>query len=76
MLSLIQAAGWPIWPIIIASIVAVGIIIERMWALRLKIISPQDLLPKVFNEYQRNGANSEMIERLKKHSPCSLLPTS
>ena len=40
MLSLIQAAGWPIWPIIIASIVAVGIIIERMWALRLKIIAP------------------------------------
>lgn len=69
MLSLIQAAGWPIWPIIIASIVAVGIIIERMWALRLKIVSPQDLLPKVFGEYQRNGANSEMIERLKKHSP-------
>ncbi|GKS69694.1 biopolymer transport protein ExbB [Nitrosomonas sp. PY1] len=69
MLSLIQAAGWPIWPIIIASIVAVGIIIERMWALRLKIISPQDLVSKVFSEYQRNGVNSEMIERLKKHSP-------
>ncbi len=73
MLSLIQAAGWPIWPIIIASIVAVGIIIERMWALRLKIIAPEDLLPRVFNEYQRNGVTSEMLERLKKHSPLGII---
>ena len=73
MLSLIQAAGWPIWPIIIASIVAVGIIIERMWALRLKIIAPEDLLSRVFNEYQRNGVTSEMLERLKKHSPLGII---
>lgn len=73
MLSLIQAAGWPIWPIIIASIVAVGIIIERMWALRLKIIAPEDLLPRVFNECQRNGVTSEMLERLKKHSPLGII---
>ncbi|MDQ3186684.1 MAG: MotA/TolQ/ExbB proton channel family protein, partial [Pseudomonadota bacterium] len=33
MFALIQAAGWPIWPIILASIVAVGIISERIWAL-------------------------------------------
>jgi len=73
MLSLIQAAGWPIWPIIIASIVAVGIIIERMWALRLRIIAPEDLLSRVFNEYQRNGVTSEMLERLKKHSPLGII---
>jgi len=73
MLSLIQAAGWPIWPIIIASIVAVGIIIERMWALRLKIIAPEDLLPKVSGEYQRNGVTPEMLGRLRKHSPLGVI---
>lgn len=69
MLSLVQAAGWPIWPIIIASIVALGIIGERMWTLRLSIISPKELLPKVLNEYKRNGVNPEMLSRLQKHSP-------
>lgn len=69
MLSLVQAAGWPIWPIIIASIVALGIIGERMWTLRLSVISPKELLPKVLNEYKRNGVNPEMLARLQKHSP-------
>ncbi|MBL8498686.1 MotA/TolQ/ExbB proton channel family protein [Nitrosomonas sp. JL21] len=69
MLSLIQAAGWPIWPIIIASIVAMGIIVERMWTLRLSVISPKELLPKVLNEYKRTGTNPEMIARLQQHSP-------
>ncbi len=69
MLSLIQAAGWPIWPIIFASIIAVGIIGERMWVLRMRVIVPKDLLPKVLSECKRNGVNPEMISRLKKHSP-------
>ncbi len=69
MLSLIQAAGWPIWPIIFASIVAVAIIGERLWALRSRVIAPRELLPKVLSEYKRNGASPEMISRLQKHSP-------
>ncbi|MDV6341975.1 MAG: MotA/TolQ/ExbB proton channel family protein [Nitrosomonadaceae bacterium] len=69
MLSLIQAAGWPIWPIIIASVVALGIIGERMWTLRLRIVSPKELLPRVLNEYKRNGVNAEMLARLQQHSP-------
>lgn len=69
MLSLIQAAGWPIWPIIIASIVAMGIIGERLWTLRLSVISPKELLPKVLSEYKRGGVNPEILARLQKHSP-------
>ena len=68
MLSLIQAAGWPIWPIFFASIVALGIIGERMIKLRAKIVCPKELLPKVLNEYKRNGVSAEMMERLKSHS--------
>ena len=69
MLSLIQAAGWPIWPIIIASVVALGIIGERMWTLRLSVIAPKELLPRILSEYKRNGVHSEMLARLQKHSP-------
>lgn len=69
MFALIQAAGWPIWPIILASIVAVGIIGERMWGLRLSIITPRDLLPRVVQEYRKNGVSEDMLARLQKHSP-------
>ena len=69
MLSLIQAAGWPVWPIIIASVVALGIILERMWTLRLAVVSPKELLPKVLNEYKRNGVSSDLLTRLQQHSP-------
>ncbi|MEO6823360.1 MAG: MotA/TolQ/ExbB proton channel family protein [Nitrosospira sp.] len=69
MFALIQAAGWPIWPIILASIVAVGIIGERMWALRLSMVTPRDLLPKVVQEYRKNGVSEDMLARLQKHSP-------
>jgi biopolymer transport protein ExbB len=69
MFALIQAAGWPIWPIILASIVAVGIIGERILALRLNVVTPRDLLPQVLQEYRKNGANPEMLTRLEKHSP-------
>ena len=69
MFALIQAAGWPIWPIILASIVAVGIIGERIWALRLSMVTPRDLLPKVVHEYRQNGVSEDMLARLQKHSP-------
>ncbi len=69
MFALIQAAGWPIWPIILASIVAAGIIGERIWTLRLSMITPRDLLPKVVQEYRQNGVSEDMLIRLQKHSP-------
>lgn len=69
MFALIQAAGWPIWPIILASIVAMGIIGERMWALRLNMVTPRDLLPRVLQEYRKSGVSTDMLMRLEKHSP-------
>ena len=69
MFALIQAAGWPIWPIILASVVAVGIIGERIWTLRLSVVTPRDLLPKVVHEYRKSGVSEEMLTRLQNHSP-------
>ncbi|MBA4143196.1 MAG: MotA/TolQ/ExbB proton channel family protein [Nitrosospira sp.] len=69
MFALIQAAGWPVWPIIFASIAAVGIIGERLWTLRLAVVTPRDLLPKVVHEYRETGVTAGMITRLQTHSP-------
>ena len=45
--EIIVAAGWPIWPLIFASIIALAIIGERFWALRTEVVSPKSLLPEV-----------------------------
>jgi len=67
--SLIQAAGWPIWLIIVASVTAVGIIGERVLALRISVVTPKGLLPKVIRECQERGVNKDMLVRLHSHSP-------
>ncbi|ARO88582.1 flagellar motor protein MotA [Nitrosospira lacus] len=69
MFALIQAAGWPIWPIILASVVAAGIIGERLWTLRLGVVTPRDLLPEVVHEYRKSGVSEDMLTRLQNHSP-------
>jgi len=38
--SIIQAAGWPIWPLIFASVIALSLIFERMWSLRQNTVAP------------------------------------
>jgi biopolymer transport protein ExbB len=66
--QIILAAGWPIWPLIIASVIAVAIIGERLFALRENIISPKNLLPEVQKWLASGGVNKETIERLEQNS--------
>jgi biopolymer transport protein ExbB len=66
--QIILAAGWPIWPLIIESVVAVAIIGERLFALRENIISPKNLLPEVQKWLAAGGVNKETIERLEQNS--------
>ncbi|HQR54256.1 MAG TPA: MotA/TolQ/ExbB proton channel family protein [Burkholderiales bacterium] len=69
MIDIIQAAGWPIWPIILCSIVALGIIGERAWSLRQSAVAPKNLLSQVVHEFQQNGVTPEMLTRLASDSP-------
>jgi len=48
--SIIQAAGWPIWPLIFASVVALSLIFERMWSLRQNIVAPPGMVDRVLVE--------------------------
>jgi biopolymer transport protein ExbB len=67
--EIIRAAGWPIWPIIAASLIALTIIIERLIALRSAVVAPPDLLPNVVQEYEKKGVQPELLDRLSQHSP-------
>ncbi len=65
MLSIIEAAGWPIWLIIITSIIALAIIGERFWSLRTALVAPRDVLPATVREYQAKGVSQDLVNRLQ-----------
>ncbi|HLA33784.1 MAG TPA: MotA/TolQ/ExbB proton channel family protein, partial [Rhodocyclaceae bacterium] len=69
MFSIIQAAGWPIWPLLLASVIAVALIIERGTALNRSKIVPAGLLQGVIAEYRQSGVSDALIARLHAHSP-------
>lgn len=69
MFSIIEAAGWPIWFLIITSIAAVALIVERLMYLRSKTIAPVTLLSEVIQELKQKGVTEDMLERLQKSSP-------
>ena len=68
MLDIINAAGWPIWPLIFASIIAVAIIFERLWTLRSNIIAPDNLLLEAQKMITKDGVKKEAIQSLQNHS--------
>ncbi|CAH1388275.1 MotA/TolQ/ExbB proton channel family protein [Candidatus Nitrotoga sp. M5] len=69
MFVIVEAAGWPIWFLIAASVIAVGIIGERLINLRNKKIAPAGLFNKVVHELKQRGVSHAMISRLEEESP-------
>jgi len=67
--SIIQAAGWPIWFLLVASVIAVALIIERAAALRQSKVVPEGLLQTVAAELKRGSMDEEAYRRLEAHSP-------
>ncbi|WP_211466064.1 MotA/TolQ/ExbB proton channel family protein [Collimonas silvisoli] len=69
MFSIIQAAGWPIWLLLIASIIATALIIERLVYLRRPRILPPQLLQEVIRVYHNGKINTEVLTNLETNSP-------
>ncbi len=69
MFTLIEAAGWPIWLLIIASLIAVTLIVERLIFLRSKNIIPPKLLDEVVEELKQRGVSTQMLNKLSGSSP-------
>jgi biopolymer transport protein ExbB len=67
--ALIEAAGWPIWPLLLASVISLAIIGERAWSLRSSIVAPKNLLNEVAQEFQQNGVSQQLVARLGSGSP-------
>ena len=68
MFAIVEAAGWPIWFLILASVIAVGLIIERSISLRVNRVSPPALLDEVIKELKQRGVSDGMLVRLAESS--------
>ena len=64
MLSIIQAAGWPIWPLIACSIVALALIIERLSSLRIVRVAPPRLLDEVLSITRASLPGPDVVNKL------------
>ena len=69
MWSIIQAAGWPIWPLIIASIVALALIFERLYSLRQSMVAPAGMVDRVLAEFRQNGPTPELLGKTAAQGP-------
>ena len=69
MWEIVKAGGPFMWPIIICSIAAVGILLERLWTLQRKRVLPQELIKRVTDLAERNQVTPKVIEALEKNSP-------
>ena len=70
MLGIIQAAGWPVWPLLACSIAAVALIFERIYSLQTRRVVPEHLLDEVLGMTQPELLHPESIDQLKSH--CAL----
>jgi biopolymer transport protein ExbB len=77
MYSILLSAGWPIWPLLILSIIGLAIVIERAWYLRQIHIFPKDSLESAFglaNAIAQNKSVSDTeITTISQFSPVGSL---
>ncbi|QBQ53342.1 MotA/TolQ/ExbB proton channel family protein [Nitrosococcus wardiae] len=69
MLEIIKAGGWLMLPILVCSIVAIGIIIERFWSLRRQRVAPKHLVGQIWQWQCCNQLNELHIKRVRENSP-------
>ncbi|MGN6831034.1 MotA/TolQ/ExbB proton channel family protein [Paucibacter sp. M5-1] len=68
MFSIIQAAGWPIWPLLLCSVVALTLVIERLTSLRSARIAPPTLLDEVLSVTNQHLPSAEIVNKLAENS--------
>ena len=68
MISIIQAAGWPIWPLIVCSVLALALIFERFISLKTRKVVPPKLLDEAVSVSRSAIPSNEVVMQLEQNS--------
>lgn len=69
MLEIVQAGGWLMLPIIAGSVVAVAIILERLWTLQQRRVVPPSVTVQVWEWIQHGQLDQQHVQQLQQSSP-------
>src|SRR5579863_3401766 len=73
MFEIIKAGGWVMVPLILCSIIVVGIIAERLWSLQTRRVAPEHLAAQVWHWIRNGEFNEERMQYLRSSSPLGRL---
>jgi biopolymer transport protein ExbB len=65
----VQAGGWLMGPIILCSVIAMAIILERLWAYRQKKVIPSNLVAQIWQLHQKGQITAAHIATVRDSSP-------
>jgi biopolymer transport protein ExbB len=69
MLEIVQSGGWLMVPILLCSIIAAAISVERLWTLQRSRITPKNLLAQVWGAMKNNEMDTQRLRDLRASSP-------
>ena len=69
MFELVKSGGWLMLPILLASVIAMAIIFERLWTLRPSRVTPKNTLSQVWKWIKSNDLDNKKLDKLKSESP-------
>ncbi len=73
MWEMVKAGGWPMLPLLLLGVVALAIVLERLWSLRRNEVLPPGLGDEVRNWAARGKLDPSHIESLRRNSPLGAL---
>jgi biopolymer transport protein ExbB len=68
LFSIIQAAGWPIWPLVACSILALALVIERFISLKTAKVVPPRLLDEALAVSRVSVPSPDVVTQLEQSS--------
>jgi len=69
VLEIVQSGGWLMVPILLCSILAAAISVERLWSLQRSRVAPKDLLAEVWSTLKNSESDSQKMRDLRSASP-------